>query len=433
LDGHGEPSEHEARERQYAARRTALTRRALGRLFRVVWGDDVDPAIRGLLAFFFVETLAFASFWTFTGIWAIEKLGASNGQLGLAYLGDAIAGAGFGYLGGHLSDRLGRKPLMLVGVAGQTVVTLAFALVDHVLLGLSLLVVTAAVSGIAQGASQAIVADLVPREGQESAFAATRVASNLGVVVGPPLGGLLLFGERWTLFFLGIGALGAVAFAVAWLALPMRGGYAPEAPPERGSFGVIRRDRIFLLFLASSALAYMVYFGFEVALPIAAVDSYGLSPSTWGFLIVVNAAAVAFLQLRLTRAVSRFPAHAKLTVALPLMGFSFLLLLVDQSLATIVVVLGLFVLGEMLWVPTSQAIVAGMAPADVRGAYMGAFSSSGSAGFALGPLASLQLRGAAGNAAMWVFLAGTSLAAAVAGVAAVRGAETTARPVEEVG
>jgi predicted MFS family arabinose efflux permease len=400
-----------------------LPRRAFGRLFRLVWGDDVDPAIRGLLGFTFSETLAFASLWTFMGIWAIEELGASEGQLGIAYLANAVAGAVFAYLGGHLSDRLGRKPLMLVGVSGHAVLMLGLVAADGVLLGLAIVVVVSAMAGLSFAASQALVPDLVEPSHQEEAFAAVRVASNLGVVVGPPLGGLLLWGNRWDLFFLGLAALGALALATAIGWVPRRGAYSPEMPPERRSLGVIGRDRIFLVFLGSSMLAYIVYIGFEVAMPIAVVDSYGLAPSTWGFLIVINAAAVAFLQLRLTKRVSRYSPTLRLAVAIPLMGLPFLLLTVDTSLAAIVFVLVVFVVGEMLWVPTSQAIVARLAPADVRGAYMGAFSSSSMVGFALGPLILLQLRAVEGDHAMWFFLAAISLAAAAAGALAAQGSE----------
>jgi MFS family permease len=408
-----------------------VTRRLLARLFRVVWGDDVDSAIRGLLAFSFAETLAFASLWTYTGIWAIDELGASNGQLGFAFVANAVAGAALGYFGGHLSDRLGRKPLMLAGLAGQIALVLALAVVDQVLAGLVILVAVAGVSSLAIGASQALVPDLVEPDRQEEAFASVRVAQNLGVVVGPPVGGFLLFGERWEIFFLGLAALGLLALAAAVRWVPRRGAFAPEKPPERRSLGVIGRDRIFLVFVASSVLAYIVYLGFEVALPIAAVDSFGLAPSTWGFLIVINAGAVAFLQLRLTKRVVRYSPPLRLAVALPLMGLSFLILVVDTSLVALVVVLALFVVGEMLWVPTSQAIVARMAPVDLRGAYMGAFSASSSVGFALGPLALLQLRAAAGDYGMWVFLAGVSLLAAAAGVLAIRQSEPAGSAVEE--
>ena len=60
-----------------------------------------------------------------------------------------------------------------------------------------------------------------------------------------------------------------------------------------------------------------------------------------------------------------------------MMGGSFLLLLLDGSIWMFLVVMVIFVVGEMLWVPTSQAIVAELAPEDLRGAYMGAFGLDG--------------------------------------------------------
>ena len=80
-----------------------------------------------------------------------------------------------------------------------------------------------------------------------------------------------------------------------------------------------------------------------------------------------------------------------------LMGFPFLLLSVNASIPMFAFVIVVFVLGEMLWVPTSQAIVARSAPEDVRGAYMGAFGSTAAVGFALGPFVGLQLRDGVGR------------------------------------
>jgi MFS family permease len=74
----------------------------------------------------------------------------------------------------------------------------------------------------------------------------------------------------------------------------------------------------------------------------------------------------------------------------------------------------------MLWVPTSQAIVAGLAPEDLRGAYMGAFGATAAFGFALGPFIGLQLRGAAGDNAAWFLFAGLGVAAAITGAMATR-------------
>ena len=103
-----------------------------------------------------------------------------------------------------------------------------------------------------------------------------------------------------------------------------------------------------------------------------------------------------------------------------LMGWPFLLLSLNSSVAVIAVVILIFVFGEMLWIPTSQAIAAGLAPADLRGAYMGAFASTSSAGFALGPFIGLQVRGGFGDSAMWGFFAGVAVIGAILGVVACR-------------
>jgi dipeptide/tripeptide permease len=78
-------------------------------------------------------------------------------------------------------------------------------------------------------------------------------------------------------------------------------------------------------------------------------------------------------------------------------------------------VIFVFVIGEMLWIPTSQAVVARIAPADIRGAYIGAFGSTFAIGFALTPFIGLQVRGAAGDAAMWIVFVGLAVAGSIVG------------------
>jgi len=183
---------------------------------------------------------------------------------------------------------------------------------------------------------------------------------------------------------------------------------------------VIRRDHAFLLFLLSGALAYLVYVAIETVLPVSAVHTYGISPAVWGVIVILNPLLVTLFQLRVTRGTAGFAPGPKLVTAMLLMGGSFLLLIVSGSPGMFVLVIVIFVAGEMLWVPTSQAIVAALAPADVRGAYMGAFGSTASVGFALGPFIAFQLADAHGDDAAWLFFAAVSLLAAATGAAAVR-------------
>jgi predicted MFS family arabinose efflux permease len=390
------------------------------RPFRVIWGDEVEPALRPLLAVGFAGSLAASTAWTFVGIWAVDELGASSAQLGVYFVLAAVISAGGGYLGGHISDHVGRRPLILTGWGATTLVWPTYALADDFRVAMPLLLLVSATASIAIAADQALVADVVAPERHEQGYASLRVANNLGVTLGPPIGGALLLGGDYDVLWIGVATLGALTALLAWRLIPVRGAYSSEEPPSRGSLGVIRRDRAFLLFLVSMVLANLVYFAFEVVLPISAVDTHGLTPAAWGFLVIINPALVTLFQLRLTRRVERFPAAPKLAFAMVLMGWPFLLLSLDASVPVMALVILIFVIGEMLWIPTSQAIVAGLAPADLRGAYMGAFASTSSAGFALGPFIGLQIRGGFGDTAMWGFFAAVSVVAALLGAVACR-------------
>jgi predicted MFS family arabinose efflux permease len=395
------------------------------RLFRLVWGSDVDRALRPVLAVALAGSIANSALFPFMGIWALDELHASQGQLSVAFLGGALLAGAVGYLGGHLSDHVGRRPLILAGWAGQAAVVPLLLLTGHrVLFGIVLLAVFPAFGALGGSADTAMVADLVAPERHEAAYAAVRVASNLGVSIGPPLGGLMLIGGNWSRLFVGVSVMSVLGFAVAYRYIPRRGRYAPDTPPERGSFRAIVRDHPFLVFMGSSVLATMTYVAYETLLPISLATSHGIAPSTWGFLVIVNPIFVTLVQLRLTRAVSGISSAVKLGVAIPLMGLPFLLLNVTSAVPVVVLVIALFVLGEMLWVPTSQSVVAAFAPADIRGAYMGVFGGAGAAGWALTPFLGLQVRQAYGDGTMWTAVALVSLLGGLLGLAAARGRDT---------
>src|SRR5579885_951835 len=390
------------------------------RFVRLVWGGDVDRALRPVLAVSLAGSIAGSSSYPFLGIWALKRLHAPQSSLAFVYLIGAVLAGLVGYAGGHWSDRVGRRPLILAGWPLEAVTPLGLLAVGtHVYPGLALLALMPVFGSLGNAADQAMVADLVAPERQEAAYASVRVASNLGVTIGPPIGGLLLVGGHWS--HLWLGTFAAAAAAIAWRSIPRGGAYAPEGPPQRGSLPVILRDRPFLLFMLASVFATMTYIATETLLPISATTTHHLAPAVWGFVMILNPLLVTVFQLRLTRWVAFVPAPLKLGVAMPLMGVPFLLLNVDGAAPVIAVVIVIFVIGEMLWVPTSQAVVAALAPADIRGAYMGVFGGTWSVGWAVTPFLGLQGRHAYGDAAMWWCVAVVGIVAGILGLVAARG------------
>ena len=394
---------------------------------RLIWGRDLDPALRPVMLVATASTVARTTGFVFLGVWALEELDATQVELSFGFLGGAIAALAAGYAGGHLSDHVGRRPVLLASYAGGALVPLGMlAAGDRLVPGLALIALLGVFAAGGGAVEDAMVADLVPPEGREAGYAAVRVAKNLGVSFGPVLGGLLLLGDAWSRLFLGVFVLAAGAWALAFRFLPRGGRFTPEGPPERGSFAVVRRDHAFLLFVGAMALASMTYVAFDSLLAISLVDSHGFSPATWGFVVVINPILVTLVQLRLTRAVADVPAPVKLAIAMPLMGMPFVLLEAADSVPFVALLALVFVFGEMLWVPTSQAVAAAFAPDDLRGAYMGVYGGSSQLAWAVTPFLGLQVRSAFGDAAMWAGVAGLSLVAATAGAAAARGRRVTA-------
>ncbi|HEV2593138.1 MAG TPA: MFS transporter [Gaiellaceae bacterium] len=394
----------------------------LSRLFRLVWGGDVDRALRPVLAVSFAGSVAGSSVFVFLGIWAIKQLHAGQSRLALAYLVGAILSVVTGYVGGHWSDKVGRRPLILIGWGTELLFPLGLLFVGHhVYLGLALLAGLPAFGSLGGAADQAMIADLVAPERQEAAYASVRVAANFGVTLGPPIGGLLLIGGHWSHLFLGNLVLSAIAAGIAFRYIPRRGAYAPEGPPERGSLAVILRDYPFLLFLVFALAAQMTYLATDTLFPISATTTHHLSPALWGAIVILNPLLVTFFQLRLTRWAAGIPPAVKLGLAMPLMGLPFLLLNVDGSAPVIALIIVVFVTGEMLWVPTSQAVVSGLAPSDIRGAYMGAFGGVGSVAWAITPFLGLEVRHAYGDAKMWWCVAAVGVFAGALGALAARG------------
>jgi MFS family permease len=394
------------------------TPRLAERGIALVFGPE-ERALRPLFLVRFVGTLAFSGFWVYVGIWAQRRLGASTADVGTLFLANAIVFALAAWLGGNLSDRVGRRTVIVPAIVLQATCFLSLAFVHgRLLLGAALVMLSSLGAAPFTAAIDALVADVVPTDRQEEAYAGSRVAANSGAALGPALAALTLALGGWTALIVLVGCLGFAA-ALAATRLPA---VAPShhGETQRAVIAQVLRDRPFLLLLASVFLGFVVYVSYEAVLPVIATDSYGLKLPLWGVLVVVNPVLVAALQLRLTRAAEPLGAVTRLVLAMLLMGFSFLLLLATSTFAALLVVVIVFVFGEMLWIPTSQAIAGRLAPDDRRGAYMGLMATASSVSWMLGPFLLFRLREATTSGAVWIAVAVIAVVGAVAGAVAAR-------------
>src|SRR5436190_5533470 len=356
-------------------------------LMRAALGGGVDRRILPVAGVTFIYSASFSTFWVYVGVYAVKGLHWPASRVGLLFLFSAPVAAVANYLSGRVSDRVGRRRPIVASFLASAANVAALSLLGHrTAIAFALIVLQGVIGAPAYSLDRVLVADLVLEPaGHENAFATVRVAGNLGAFGGPPLAALLIFLGGWTAFLIGISALGIVGAGLARACLPVTGGQLQPGQEGVGSLRLVLRDRPFALLLLSTLLAFTDYCGFETVLPVIAVTAYGLGPSTWGLLVVISPLLVVFCQLRLTRAAARIAPGPRLAGATILMGLPFLLLLASTSVAAIAAVIGAFILGEMVWMPTSQAVAAELAPPETRGTYFGALAAMTGPAWTLAP------------------------------------------------
>lgn len=392
---------------------------------RATLGGELERPVLPIAVVSFIYSASFSTFWIYVGVYVVKGLGWPAGRVGLLFLLTAPTAAVANYLSGRLSDRVGRKRLIVASFALSSINLLTLAAIGKgTVLPFALIVLQGVIGAPAYSLDRVIATDVVvDRTRRESAFATLRVATNLGVFSGPPLAALLIFAGGWRSFLAGLAVLGVLGVVAASTLLPTTARPTERERDTAVSLGTVLGDRPFALLLLSTLLAFTDYCGFEAVLPVIAVTTYGLSPSTWGLLVVISPLLVVLLQLRVTRMSARIPTAERLGLATLLMGLPFLALCASADVVVIAGVIVVFIVGEMVWMPTSQAVAAQLAPPAARGSYFGALAAMTGPAWTLAPLIALELRGHAGVNSVWLFFAVVAAAGAIAGLAAVRASE----------
>jgi MFS family permease len=312
--------------------------------------------------------------------------------VGLATL--AVASVASGLVSGPVSDRYGRKPVMLAALLGSAAAFFAFAFVE----GFAGYLLVSAAAGFAgnttfDAARNAMVADVTEPGRRSRAYGLVRVGGNAGWALGPMVAGLTaaLVGSEgvYRALFLCASALMAlvavlVAFAVAE-SLPA----VSQRGPRVGAAGLrsALTDGPFLALLAAGVLLYYVFTQDWQALPIYAKNFLGIPDGRIGLFLGANGLMVIMLQLPISYAIDRTSKVWALLVGAALFAASSATLLMTESFWGILVAFALFfTLAEMILEVAGAALAADLAPVRLRGTYLALFGACFGAAYGASPI-----------------------------------------------
>lgn len=327
----------------------------------------------------FVDNVGSWLLFPFFSLYVTEKFGVGLTQVGFVFALWSIAALFGSTIGGALSDRWGRKPMIIGGLITSALSSLTMIFIADLLLFYLVTLVVGFFSSFGAPAQQAIVADMLPEDQRADGYGLLRVALNVGAAVGPALGGLMA-AKSFTYLFISDAVTSLITAMIVVLAIdetkpePREGAAHETMRATFRGYVVPLRDTVFVLFMLASILASLVYMQLNSTLPVYLRDQHGLEPQYFGYLLTMNATMVILLQFPLTRRIRGYAPMLMMAVGVLFYAIGFGLFGVVTLFAGFVVATVILTIGEMIVVPVSQAIVAQLAPEEMRGRYMAVFS-----------------------------------------------------------
>lgn len=332
-----------------------------------------------------------------------RQLPASTAGLALTIYG--IASIIIAPLSGRLSDRLGSLLIIKLSLFLTGLILFVFPFVTS-LSGILLITPVWAVANESfRPPSMALIGTLTGPDQRKMAFALYRLAINLGMSIGPVIGGFLAMKSFKSLFYVdGITAIlaGLLVAFMPWRTNERATVTVAETDAPTPSYASVLRDRRFLYFLIAMLAIEMVFFQPLAAMPLFIVRDLQISEAAFGLLLAINTVMIIFMEVWLNTAMSHWSHRATIALGALLVGAGFGGLVFVSGPIGIAITIVVWTVGEMILLPASSAYVSDIAPAPQAGAYMGLYTMGFSVAFAIGPWLGVQVLERWGPASVWL-------------------------------
>jgi MFS family permease len=366
----------------------------------------------------------------FLVLYLTRTLGITPAHAALALTVYGIAALLTMPVAGRLSDRLGPLVVMKASLLMSGVLLLLFPLAHHFA---AILVVTfffAMLNESVRPPSLALVSDLVGPPQRKAAFALSRLAVNLGMSIGPAIGGILAVFSFRSLFFVD-GATSILAgiwlMLAPWPKLARKPrpnaasaedweaaedaedvgreieaeSAAPLAAPHPVADLSAFRNRRMLYFLAALIPVQVVFFQLTSTLPLFLVRNLHLPESVFGTVFTLNTLMIVAIEVPLNTAMAHWSHRRTLVLGALLYAIGFGSYAIVTGPAGVFAGVVIWTFGEMILMPGSSAYAAEIAPPERRGEYMGLYTMSFSIAFSLGPFLGAEILQRWGSHVLW--------------------------------
>lgn len=343
-----------------------------------------------------------------------RDLGLPGPRVGEILSAYGIGGVCAGLVGGVCADRFGRRATMTASLIAGGVILGVVGFVKEPFWLVPAVFAYGFIGDMYRPAVFAAVADLVPEDRRARAYGYLYWAVNLGFAIAPLVGGVLAE-KSFILCFTLDGATMILFGLVVRARVPETLGVARTEAQAKGTGGGLLQvlaDRPFVGLVLGNLFMAIIVWGATVVLPLQ-TDAYGLSTAAYGRIIAVNGVLIVLLQPWWTGHADRFRPTAVLVASGLLFGVGHGVNAFAHHELAFMGATTIWTIGEIIATPILSAMIAGMAPADMRGRYQGVFGTSWALAAALGPILGGRVVGGLPYATIWFAAFGLGLVSAL--------------------
>jgi MFS family permease len=323
-----------------------------------------------------------------------------------------------GPLAGRLADKWGSVPVMRgsLFLSGLTLLVYPFAHGWPAIVVAT--IVLAMLTEAFRPAAMSFFAETVAPARRKSAFAVYRLAINLGMAIGPAVGGILATVAFRYLFYVDGATSIAAGLLLAAMSLPngkkhARSAGEPSTKTRLSLSTAAHADPRFLFFLVGVLPVCVIFFQHIAAMSLYIVDNLGFTPRTFGLLFSLNCLIIVVLEIPLNAATAHWSHRRTLALGALLSGAGFGGMAFATEVWSLAATVVVWTFGEMLFFPASAAYATDIAPEARRGEYSGLYTMVFSIAFGVGPWLGTIVFERAGARVLWglMFLLGVIAAA----------------------
>lgn len=335
-----------------------------------------------------IGTVGTSMIWPFLMIYVSEKLDVGLAVVASLVTINAISNMVFSFVAGPVTDKLGRKWVMVISLAGNGLCYILMSFATSLTSFAVLMALRGVFNPLYQVGSDAMMADMVLPQKRADGYSILRMSNNLGVAIGPAIGGFVTSASYTVAFFLAAAGLLTYSILLAVRAREtLQKDISLKVIKERfGGYEQVLKDKPFVQFNLTFAMTFITASMVWVLLAVYTKQNFGIPERLYGFIPTTNAIMVVAFQILITRKTKRHNPLLVMAFGALFYAASSLIIAFGTGFWFFWAAMVVMTIGELVMVPTATTFSANLAPADKRGRYMSVHGMTNGLASATGPL-----------------------------------------------